>query len=89
MAVTTILTHDVKNYDEWRTGFDAHEPVRAEAGFNIKSVHRDVDNPNRVTVIAEATSEEHAKTFIGNPGLKAAMDSLGVSNLNYSILNKA
>ena len=89
MAVTTILTHDVANYDEWRVGFDAGEPMRAQAGLTIQSVHRDVDNPNRITVIGESPSAEQAKSFLSNPNLQAAMEKAGVSNPSFSIVEKA
>ncbi len=76
--VTTILTHEVKNYDTWRIAFDSDASNRAKMGVNITGVFQSAENPNLITVIGEVSSMEAIKEFMGNPELKAAMEKGGV-----------
>lgn len=86
---TIILTHEVKNFSEWKKGFDAGEPLRKQAGLKINGVYTSVDNPNHVTVITESPSVEAANGFLTNPDLKAAMEQAGVIGVPEAhILNK-
>ena len=87
--VTTILTHEVKNFSEWKKGFDAGEPMRQQAGVKTNGVYNSVDNPNHVTIIAEFPSAEAVKGFMSNPDLKATMEQHGVIGIpEAKILNK-
>ena len=76
--VTAILTHEVKNYSDWKKGFDEGEPMRQQAGIKTKGVYSSVDNANHVTIIAEFPSAEVVQGFLSNPDLKAAMEKAGV-----------
>jgi quinol monooxygenase YgiN len=78
METLLIISHEVKNFDTWKTAFEAGEPMRAEAGVKIKGVYRSQDNENMVTVISQAPSAEVAKALINNPALKAGMAEAGV-----------
>ena len=87
--VVLQITHEVKNYAEWKKGFDAGKPDRDKAGIKTMGVYTSVDNANLVTVITEAPSAEVAKGFATNPDLKAAMEKLGViSAPDLKILTK-
>ena len=87
--VTTILTHEVKNFDEWKKGFDSHETVRQQAGVKINGVYSSVDNGNHVTIIAEFPSVEAVRGFMSSPDLKASMENFGVIGMpEAKILNK-
>jgi hypothetical protein len=72
------VTHEVKNYAEWKKGFDADKVNRDKAGIKTIGVYASVDNANLVTILTEAPSAEVAKGFLNNPELKAAMEKLGV-----------
>jgi quinol monooxygenase YgiN len=86
---TVILTHEIKNYPEWRKVFDADEANRAKAGLQISAVYHSVDNPNMITMIGVAPSMEALTTFMSNPELKAAMEKAGVIGIpEVKILNK-
>jgi quinol monooxygenase YgiN len=88
--VTVILTHEVKNFSEWKVGYDADEANRQQAGIKMSGLYRSIDNPNVVTVIGEASDLEALNGFISSPELKAKMESLGViSAPEIKILNKA
>lgn len=87
--VVLQVTHEVKNYAEWKKGFDADKPNRDKAGIKTMGVYTSVDNANLVTIITEAPSADVAKGFAANPDLKAAMEKLGViSAPDVKILTK-
>ncbi|MBL7971450.1 MAG: DUF3764 family protein [Prolixibacteraceae bacterium] len=75
---TVIVTHEVKNYSDWRKVYDADEVNRSKAGMNVTGVYKSVENPNLITIVGEAPSAEALMQFFSNPELKAAMEKGGV-----------
>jgi len=73
--VTVIISHECKNYSDWRKVFDADEGNRLKAGFKSTGVYHSSDNAN---IIGEAPSVEAIKGFMANPALKEAMEKGGV-----------
>jgi hypothetical protein len=87
--VTVIISHECKNYSDWRKVFDADEVNRTKAGFKSTGVYHSVDNANKITIVGEAPSVEAIKGFMANPELKAAMERGGVIGMpDVKILNK-
>ena len=87
--VTVIISHECKNYSDWRIVFDADEVNRSKAGFKSTGVFHSVDNPNKITIIGEAPSVEAINGFMANPELKVAMEKGGVIGIpDVKILNK-
>jgi hypothetical protein len=87
--VTIYISHEVKDYDVWKKGFDADAVNRDKAGFKLTALYRATNNPNIIVGIMEAPSAEAAQNFLGNPDLKAAMEKAGViSAPDIKILNK-
>lgn len=78
---TVIITHEIKSYPEWRKVYDEDEVNRKRAGFITKGEYRSVDNPNIITIVGEAPSEEAIKNFMTDPRLKSAMERGGVVGL--------
>jgi len=76
--ITVIVSHEVKNYLDWRKVYDQDENNRSKAGINLKSVYQSTDNANMITMIGEAPSVEAVNNFMANPELKAAMQQGGV-----------
>jgi quinol monooxygenase YgiN len=86
---TVIVTHEVKNYSDWRKVYDADEGNRKKAGFHATGVYQSVNNPNAITILGEAPSVEAITKFMSNPDLKAAMEKGGVIGMpDVKILNK-
>ena len=76
--ITIILSHEVKNYSDWKKVYDDDEKNRSKVGLKISSLYQSVENPNLITLIGEAPSVEALNTFMANPDLKAAMEQGGV-----------
>lgn len=87
METLLIVSHEVKNFDTWKTAFDAGETTRAQFGVTIKGVYRSPENENWITVISEAPSPEAAKSLITDPTLRTSMENSGViSTPEFKIL---
>ena len=78
MANYMIVRHSVRNYSEWKTGYDAHEPSRAVAGLTEKHALQDADDANMVTLIFEAEDLKRAEEFSKSDDLREAMQRVGV-----------
>jgi hypothetical protein len=76
--VMVIVKHEVKDYAEWKKGYDADAGNRKTAGFKVHGVYADVNNPNMVYVVGMFPSVEAANAFIASPKLKDAMEHAGV-----------
>ena len=75
---TVIITHEVKDFSDWKKVYDADEVNRAKAGMKVTGLYQSVDNSNMVTVVGEAPSLEAVNQFMSNPELKTAMEKGGV-----------
>ncbi len=64
MTYTLIARHEVKDFDTWKQGFDARAEYLITAGVIASSVHRDLDDPNMVTVQHQFTDLGAAKAFM-------------------------
>ena len=73
-----LISHEVKDYDAWKKGFDDNAPARDAGGFELGFVGRDETRPNLVHAGFRVPSVEAAKAFLANPELKAAMAAAGV-----------
>jgi quinol monooxygenase YgiN len=88
--VHVILTHEVQNFDKWKTLFDDGEGMRSGAGIKTSGVYRSVENPNQVVIMTEFPSADAVSGFLANPELKAAMEKGGViGKPDIKILTKA
>ena len=79
MDVVTIY-HTVKDYNQWRPGFDADSVSRLASGLSFVAVERSADKPNDVKIVLTASDMAKAKAFIADPRLKDVMDKLGVTS---------
>ena len=88
--VHVILTHDVQDFDSWKTLFDEGEGMRSGAGIKTSGVYRSMENPNQVVIMTEFPSADAVTGFLANPELKAAMEKGGViGKPQVQVLTKA
>ncbi|MEL7124475.1 MAG: DUF3764 family protein [Bacteroidota bacterium] len=87
--ITTIMTHEVKNFLEWKKVFDADATLRQQAGVKIIGLYTSVDNPNLVTIISDFPSSQVFQKFMFNENMKDKMSTAGViGEPTTSVLNK-
>jgi hypothetical protein len=77
MDVVTIY-HTVKDYNQWRPGFDADSVARMASGLTFVAVEKSSEKPNDVKIVLASSDLAKAKSFVADPRLKDVMDKLGV-----------
>ena len=77
MSITAIISHEVEDFQSWKSGLDDHENARTGAGIKA-TAYRRVDASNHVYVIATAESKEVFEAFVSSPNLQEAMKNAGV-----------
>jgi quinol monooxygenase YgiN len=60
-----IARHEVKDFDAWMEEFKGADATKKALGVIAESVHRDLDNPNMVTVYHQFTDAATARAFAG------------------------
>ncbi len=73
-----LIRHKVKDFKTWKTGYDAHQPKRAEAGLTEKYLFRGADDDNEVVILFEAQDINRAKAFTASADLREKMQEVGV-----------
>lgn len=73
-----LIRHKVKDFQSWKTGYDAHQPKRTEAGLTEKYVLRGADDANEVVMFFEAQDLNRAKAFMASADLREKMQEVGV-----------
>ncbi len=71
----------VKDFAEWKKGFDAHLEQRKAGGEVAFRVFRNADDPNTLTVLTEHESLEQLQAFLNSPELKLAMEQAGITKM--------
>lgn len=75
---TMFAKHKVSDFNTWKNAYDEFAPFRNEMSVAGASVHRDVNDPNVVTVIHIFGSLDAATAFVNSDELKSAMMDAGV-----------
>ena len=73
-----LIRHKVKDFKTWKTGYDAHQAKRTEAGLTEKYVLRGADDDNEVVILFEAQDLNRAKAFAASADLREKMQEVGV-----------
>lgn len=73
-----LIRHKVKDFETWKTGYDAHQPKRTEAGLTEKFLLRGADDANEVVLLFEAQDLTRAKVFVASQDLREKMQEVGV-----------
>ena len=78
MASFLFIRHRVRDFSEWKRGYDAHLPKRTEAGLTEKHLFRGANDSNEVVLLFEAKDLSRAKAFAESVDLRERMQKLGV-----------
>ncbi len=74
-----LVYHQVKDFAQWKSAFEAGQPMRSSAGeLNVEfgTLH---DDPNMVYVLTEWKSLEAFQHFFADPDLAKSMQAAGVT----------
>ena len=72
------LHFKVKDFNAWRTSYQANDKGRASAGITNGRVFRNADDPNEVVVLQDVADVAKARTWLGSEEMKATMQKNGV-----------
>ena len=73
-----LVRSKVRDFKTWKPAYDAHEPVRIDAGLTEKYLLRNADDPNEIFLLFEAEDLDRAKTFAASADLRERMQESGV-----------
>jgi hypothetical protein len=73
-----VTTHKVKDFQAWKTSYDAHDSLRLASGVHSYVVGRGAKDSSMVLVSVKVDDIQKAKAFAKDPHLKQAMQKSGV-----------
>ncbi len=78
MSSYLLVRHKVRDFAEWKRGYDAHLPKRLESGLTEKYLLHEVNDQNEVTILFEALDINRARAFVESADLRETMKKVGV-----------
>lgn len=78
MATYMLVRHRVRDFAEWKRGYDDHLPKRDEAGLEEKYLLHNDAEPNEVVILFAAQDLGRAKAFAESQELREVMERVGV-----------
>lgn len=76
-----FVRHGIENFDAWKPAFDEDASNRISFGITQVGLHRDVDDPNKITAVFEVESVERAQEYLQSPELREGMEQAGVQGM--------
>jgi hypothetical protein len=73
-----LIRHKVRDFSEWKRGYDAHLPKRTEAGLTEKHLLRGASDANEIVLLFQTNDLNRAKAFAESPDLRQTMQNVGV-----------
>jgi len=80
MANYVIVRHKVRDFSQWKHGYNAHLPKRDEAGLTEKYLLRGAKDPNEVIILFDAKDLKRAEDFAESADLRETMQKGGVAD---------
>lgn len=78
MAEFLTIVHTCKDFEAWKSGYEADAPNRSAAGLTDLFLARQMDDPNAVCLIFQVSDRAEATAFISSDQLREAMAQAGV-----------
>lgn len=83
-----LIIHEVENYQDWKTVFDAAASIRQDAGERSYQVLRYADDPNQIVHFSAWVSIDAAKQFFESPKLVELRSKAGVKSPKFIYLEQ-
>jgi hypothetical protein len=88
--MTNLLCRNrVRDFSQWKAVFASHAQAHRDAGLQLRSLWRDVEDPNNVFFLFEVTDADLARAFISNPAAAEAGAASGVLDGEYHFIESA
>ena len=79
--IQVLVHHEVADYNNWRSVFDASLDFRHEGGECSCRIFRKAGNPNDLTLLFEWDNLEKAQHYMTSDDLRKKMQQAGVSGV--------
>ncbi|MGH7961875.1 MAG: hypothetical protein ACREV9_18370 [Burkholderiales bacterium] len=73
-----LIRHSVQDFGKWKPAYDAHRQARAAAWLKDLHLWHNVDDPNEIFLLFEASDVAKAKDFGASSDLTERMTAAGV-----------
>ncbi|MBM5823626.1 MAG: antibiotic biosynthesis monooxygenase [Cyanobacteria bacterium K_Offshore_surface_m2_011] len=83
-----LIIHAVRDYEAWKTVFDAAATLRCDAGERSFQVLREGSDPNKVVHLSRWESIAKAKAFFESPELVEIRRQAGVESPEFLYLHE-
>ena len=81
-----ILWHKVKDFNAWKSKYDADVARRNAAGLKQVSLNRGKLDPNTLTIEWTTDDPSIIEKMVGDPELKKIMEDAGVTAMDYYVI---
>lgn len=78
---TTIMIFKVKDYDHWRSVYDAQAKLGEKAGRQSETVYRSPDDPNDLALIGTFDTAAGFRSLVESEELRTVMAEAGVQGM--------
>jgi heme-degrading monooxygenase HmoA len=75
-----LIRHQVTDYAQWKSAFDAHSVTRQSNGSRGGQLFRNASDPDELVVLLEWDDLERARQFVQSDELREVMQRAGVIN---------
>ena len=86
MVTHAHIGFKVKDFADWKAGYDASIEQRKASGEISYQVFQNADDPNTVTVISVQKNREQVEAFMNSPDLHARMKDAGVIQMGTMMI---
>jgi len=84
--IVMLCRNRVSDFSKWKGVFDSHAKAHRSAGLYLKSLWRELEEPNNVFFLFEVTDTKSARAFINNVDAAKAAEMSGVLDGEYHFL---
>ncbi len=78
MSSYLLVQHKVRDFAEWKRGYDEQMDARVHAGLIEKHLLRRPTDQNEIVLLFEARSLARATAFVESAALRETMEKMGV-----------
>jgi hypothetical protein len=84
--IAMLCRNRVADFAKWKAVFDSHAQAQRAAGFHLKSLWRELNQPDNVFFLFEVEDVAKARAFITSPAATAIGKASGVVEGEYHFL---
>ena len=78
MNIKIIMSFEVADFADFKSGFEKGRPYREEAGISESEAYQNIDSPKNAWIIGTATSKEAFLSFFSSDAQKERMKNAGI-----------